>query len=133
MVVGNAEGLGEAALRIGDGADDVGEEDDIEGLVGKGEIEGISLDELRVFVGAVGTDKTFIEFALCLMEHAGGEVDAGDFDVGRIILKRKAGADADVEDAVARVKGDCGNGLGEAAFEEHFEAVVKAAIEIVNA
>lgn len=130
--LGDAEGFGEAALGIGDGGDQVGEEDGVEGAIGEGEVEGVGLEELGVGSGGVGADGLFVEFFLGLGEHGAAEVDAGDVDVVGVVGEGEAGADADVQDAVMAVEGDGGDGFAEAFFEEEFSGIVKAAVDVVD-
>ena len=65
--------LGEAFGVVGKVAEAEGGGDEVEGLVGVGQVEGVGLDEGGVGVGV---------FLPGVGEHAGGEIEAGDGRVG---------------------------------------------------
>ena len=85
------------ALRIGHHADDVKRHDVVERVVGERQVEGIALLQRDV------TPAVPVHPVLRALEHLGRQIDARHLAVVRIRIERQAGADADLEDARARL------------------------------
>lgn len=123
----DALGLGDEAVRIAHDADDMADEDVVEGVVAEGKLKGVGLEELGGGTIAVK------EFFAALTEHAGGEVDPDDLCVGGVMFERGTGADAEVEDGLTRGDVHVGDTTGDPALDEPAERnVIEHRMEIVD-
>ena len=104
--------------RIGHDADEVRRVDDVEDVVGEFQIGGVHLEQPHV-PDAFARDP----FAR-LLEHRARQIDAGDRAVARIERRVDAGADADLEHAIAGLDAHPLDGVDAAGMQRGAEGEV---------
>ena len=104
--------------RIGHDADQIRRVDDVERVVGELDVGGVHLEQPDVPDALAGDPLAR------LLEHRARQVDAGDRAVARIQAGVDAGADADLEHAVAGLDAHPLNGLDPAGMQRRTEREV---------